>query len=138
MLRSRSCRWTGATRKGVWMSRVVTVAVPATSANLGPGFDSLGIALDITGQVTLRSNDELSEPAAGTAAPIMLAAARSAFSRAGTQAPAGLSACYEGDMPVGRGLGASAVLRVGAIVAANQILDQRLSPEELLQVASEL
>jgi homoserine kinase len=120
------------------MARVVTVAVPATSANMGPGFDSLGIALDITGQVTLRLDDERTAPPAGNAVPIMLLAARSAFSRAGVPVPEGLSACYEGDMPVGRGLGASAVLRVGAIVAANQILDQQLSSEELLQLASEL
>ncbi|HZU77472.1 MAG TPA: homoserine kinase, partial [Dehalococcoidia bacterium] len=88
------------------MGRSVTVAVPATSANLGPGFDSLGIALDLTGRVTLQTDcPPVSEPV-GTAERIILTAARAVYEHTGVPAPAGLQATFEGDIPVGRGLGA--------------------------------
>jgi homoserine kinase len=40
------------------MSRIVSVSVPATSANLGPGYDALGLALEIRDQVTAQFTDD--------------------------------------------------------------------------------
>src|SRR5438477_8149416 len=86
----------------------VTVRVPATSANLGPGFDSLGVALDWTATITLTVLEAI--PAAEPADPIerMTVAAAAALYAQAEQPRTGFHATYEGDMPVGRGLGISA------------------------------
>lgn len=119
------------------MADSVSVRVPATSANLGPGFDCLGIALDLWATITV------SVVAAGGEAPpepmahMALVAARLVFDRIGRPAPA-LTARYEGRIPIARGLGASAVARVGGVVAANALAGDRLDREELLAIATEL
>ena len=117
------------------MTRSLTVRVPATSANLGPGFDCLGIALDLWGRITLTEGESgnSDEPMAHMA----LVAARKAFERARKDTPA-LSARYEGDIPIARGLGASAVARVGGLVAANAMMDEALPREDLLVIGTEL
>jgi homoserine kinase len=118
------------------MSRSVNVRVPATSANLGPGFDSLGLALDLTGDVCISLLDHASPP--GRDGDYAFAAARTLFERTGRPLPAGLHVEYHGDLPVGRGLGLSAVLRVGALIGANHLLGDPLPPDELLLIATEL
>lgn len=116
----------------------VTVRVPATSANLGPGFDALGLALDVAGQVQVRWSERPARFPDGRADQLALAAARLVWERAGRPAPAGLQVAYQGDIPVGRGLGASAVLRVGGIVGANALLGEPFGPDDLLRLATEL
>lgn len=118
------------------MSRSVSVRVPATSANLGPGFDSLGIALDLTGDVRVSLLDRPAPP--GRDGDFALAACRALFGRAEQPLPAGLQVEYHGELPVGRGLGLSAVLRVGALIGANRLLGDPLTPDEVLLVATEL
>ncbi len=115
----------------------VTVRVPATSANLGPGFDCLGLALDLWGAVALETEPQRRQgdrPLEGLA----LAAARRLWAEIGRPAPEGLCARYEGKVPVARGLGASAVARVGALVAGNALAGDPLDREALLPLAAEL
>lgn len=114
--------------------RSVTVRVPATSANLGPGFDSLGVALDWFGTITIRTSDSPQPPPEGPMQRMAAAAALALLDQAG-ETPRGLSATYEGDMPVGRGLGMSAAARAGGLVAANTLLGNRLTMAELLPLA---
>jgi homoserine kinase len=64
-------------------------------------------------------------------------AARKLYEKVGQTAPT-LSAAYEGNIPIARGLGASAVARVGGLVAANRLLGDRLDRDELLVMATEL
>jgi homoserine kinase len=116
----------------------VTVRVPATSANLGPGFDALGIALDLAGEITLTWSDRAGPFPSSRAEQLALSAARAVYQAVGKPAPAGLRATYRGTIPVGRGLGASAVLRVGAVVAANALLGSPLDDDRVLLLASEL
>jgi len=117
------------------MPDAVSVRVPATSANLGPGFDCLGLALDLWGTVTLRRSDE---PTEDVPMPAMaLLAARRVFERAHGDAYA-WRASYEGTLPIARGLGASAVARVGGLIAANHLSGETLDREELLAIATEL
>ena len=112
-----------------------TARVPATSANLGAGFDCLGLALDLWSAVTvLLGKDGDQEPMARMA----LTAARRAFERAGQTPPPDLCARYDGNIPIARGLGASAVARVGGLVAANALLDGALTGEQLLELGTEL
>lgn len=115
----------------------VTIRVPATSANLGPGFDSMGVALDWTGLITISTSYE---PAAAPDDPVerMAVVAASAVFEAAGEPVEGLSARYEGDMPVGRGLGVSAAARVGGVVGANALLGNRATLEDLAPIATRL
>jgi len=117
------------------MPDAVSVRVPATSANLGPGFDCLGLALDLWGTITIRRSSERTEDR--PMAAMALIGARRVFERTHTDAYQ-WQALYEGTLPIARGLGASAVARVGGIVAANELSDDKLDREELLSLATEL
>lgn len=120
------------------MGRAVTVRTPATSANLGPGFDTLGLALGLSADVRLTLHDAPAPYPTTKAEGLALAAARAVFIHAGLPPPVELQAEYRGDIPVGRGLGASAVVRVGALVAANRLLDDHLSLDTVALLAAEI
>ncbi|MEX2081857.1 MAG: homoserine kinase, partial [Dehalococcoidia bacterium] len=90
----------------------VTVRVPATSANLGAGFDCLGLALDMFASITVTFSDRARGPTDDVGEKMVLTAVRSTFERIGREAPAGVQADYALSIPLGRGLGASAVARV--------------------------
>ncbi len=120
---------------------MVTVSVPATSANLGSGFDSLGLALDLTSRVTVTI--EHPDGNSHSLATMIAAAARAAYREAGRPEPAELRIVWEdGDprrpIPIARGLGASAAARAAGIVAANALMDGPLSDSQLLNVGAEL
>ncbi len=102
------------------MARSVTVRVPATSANLGPGFDALGVALDWAGEITLTEVTTAPVPA-GSMERLALMAAAALYEQAGQPMPP-LVAEYRGDMPIGRGLGMSAAAFAGGLVAANALV----------------
>jgi homoserine kinase len=116
----------------------VTVRVPATSANLGPGFDALGLALDLYGEVTVTWSDHPARFPESRGEHLALAAAQAVYQRAGRPQPRGLRLSIGGSIPVGRGLGASAVLRVGAVMGANILLGEPFSPDEVLRIAADL
>ena len=118
-----------------------TVRVPATSANLGPGFDSLGVALDWSADVRLTVSDAPLPLPEGPIERMAVTAALALYNRAGIEAPVGVTATYQGDIPVGRGLGVSAIARVAGLLAANALLDEGTgarSSEDLLPLAFQL
>ncbi len=117
------------------MTERASVLVPATSANLGPGFDCLGLAVDLWGTITLerREAPAVDDPMASMA----ITAAHRVFDRA-RQAAGPLVVSYEGSIPLARGLGASAVARVGGLVAANELCGRLLDRDDLLVLATEL
>ena len=113
----------------------ISVRVPATSANLGPGFDCLGMALNLWATVTLsRDASQDDHPMARMA----LNAAHALFAAADLEPPHGCAATYERSIPIARGLGASAVARVGGVLAANALAGQPFDREHLLLLATEL
>ena len=112
-----------------------SVRVPATSANLGPGFDCLGMALDMWTTVTLARDGR---PDDRPLARMALHAARALFAAADLEPPHGYAATYEGSIPIARGLGASAVARVGGVLAANALAGKPFDRERLLLLATEL
>ncbi len=114
----------------------VTARVPATSANLGPGFDCLGLALDLWGSVTVADGGPL--PGGGPLDQLALGAAQRLYAAAGREPPAGLAAHCDTTIPVARGLGASALARVGGLAAANALQGEPLDREHLLALAAEL
>jgi homoserine kinase len=117
--------------------RTISVRVPTTSANLGPGFDSLGVALDWNALLTVTQTDT---PTSEPFDPVerMTAQAVVAFFEEAGEPLAGVQVRFQGDMPVGRGLGMSAAARAAGVVAANALLGNRLSMEEMLPIAVRL
>ncbi len=128
------------------MTESVTVRVPATSANLGPGFDCLGMALTLTADITLVSGPNasggLADPAGNRRshplAPMVLTAARAAYHAAGRSQEPELAARWRGLLPIARGLGASATARAAGLVGANALMDGPLAGDELLALGADL
>ncbi|MDP9236249.1 MAG: homoserine kinase [Chloroflexota bacterium] len=117
------------------MLQSVVVRVPATSANVGPGFDSLGLALALTEDVTLALGPQ-PDPRDGLVR-LVLDAARSAFRLAHVEVPE-LNAMGTQAIPIGRGLGASAAARAAGIVGANAMLGGVLSDTQMLALGAGL
>ncbi|MBT5774745.1 MAG: homoserine kinase [Dehalococcoidia bacterium] len=118
--------------------RSATVRVPATSANLGPGFDSLGVALDWAGTYTVTLSDESVPPPPGPIEQMTATAALALLKQAGAPTPAGMTVEYQGDIPVGRGLGVSASARAAGLIAADALIDGGRTLEDLLPLAVQL
>jgi homoserine kinase len=119
-------------------ANTITVRAPATSANLGPGFDCLGLALDLWAEVVVTVADEPMPPPGDPIAQMALKAARRLFAHVREDAPSGLRAECTQSIPIARGLGASAVARAAGLLAANALLGNPLDREELLVLGTEL
>src|SRR5688500_9863278 len=116
----------------------VTVRVPATSANLGAGFDCLGLALDLFAEITVTFCDAPLPPTDDVGERMVLTAARSAYAKMGRPVPEGIQARYAISIPLGRGMGASAVARVAGVLAVNEKEGRPLDNDACLAVASDL
>lgn len=134
----------------------VSVKVPATSANIGPGFDCLGMALPIYNVVTI---DETVLPGTGVEINILsdeenvdnliidhipkdensvvYKAVELLYNSIG-QTPSELKINIQTSIPVTRGLGSSAAVIVGALVAANKLLGEPADESALLSIATEI
>jgi homoserine kinase len=113
----------------------LTVRAPATSANLGPGFDCLGLAVDIWTTVTV----ETGKPNGGTdhgLTRLVWQGVQAAFESVG--APPELRIEADGGIPIARGLGASAALRAAGLLAGNALLDNLHDTEALLALGTRL
>ncbi|MGW7442199.1 homoserine kinase [Kitasatospora sp. NPDC054795] len=127
----------------------VRVRVPATSANLGPGFDAFGLALGLYDDVVVRVADSgLSVDIAGEGSDtlprderhLLVRSMRAAFDRLGGQ-PRGLEVVCANRIPHGRGLGSSSAAICAGIVAARAVTiggPSALDDDALLALASEL
>jgi len=118
------------------MFEQVTVRVPATTANLGAGFDCLGMALALTQEITLRIGPGEEQP--GGLGRLVCDAARSAYRLAHVPVPMELTASGKTSIPIGRGLGASAAARAAGVVGANALMGGRLSEEQMLTLGANL
>lgn len=116
----------------------ITVRVPATSANLGAGFDCLGLALDLFASITVTFGEAEQPPTEDVGEKMVLTAIRQTYLRLGRPAPNGIRARYHVSIPLGRGLGASAVARVAGVIAVNEYERQAMSEGQCLDIASEL
>lgn len=121
----------------------VTVRVPATSANLGPGYDCLGLALGLHNIVTLALAPEPGVRIEGEGADtlprdrthLVLGAAQAAADAVGERLPA-LDLHQLNRIPLARGMGSSSAAIVGGIVAANELLGFGLSQRQMLDIAT--
>jgi homoserine kinase len=107
------------------------VEVPATSANLGPGFDSLGLALGLTDevQVTVDGDGVVVDVEGEGEADLprgedhlVVRSLRAALAQAGCAQPTGLRLRCRNRLPHGRGLGSSASASVAGVLAARGLL----------------
>jgi homoserine kinase len=127
----------------------VTVRVPGTTANLGPGYDSLGLALALHDTLTVESleSEELLFDLRGEGADtlprdashLVIRAMEAAFERLGFR-HGGLKVTADNVNPHGRGLGSSASAVVAAVSAANALVPEasRRGKDWILQLTSEL
>lgn len=125
------------------MMSTVKVTVPATSANLGPGFDSMGLALGLANTIEITQTDdglmvenrgEGSDTAPTDATNLIVVAAYTVFKQVDYR-PQGLHFVLTNSIPLASGLGSSAAALVGGMVAANTLLGEPLSGDELLALA---
>jgi homoserine kinase len=124
------------------------VRVSATSANLGPGFDSLGLALDLHDEVSVRvtSDGATRVTVVGEGAGevpdgedhLVVRALRHALDAAGARQPGGLDLLCRNAIPHGRGLGSSAAAVVAGILAAGCLAGSGRDDDAALAVACEL
>lgn len=121
-----------------------TVSVPGSSANLGPGFDTLGLALGIWDTVEVEVTDAGLEvevygegegelPLDGS--HLVVKAIRSGLTAANVEAP-GLRVVCTNAIPQSRGLGSSAAAAVAGVVAANALAASPLTEEQIVQLSS--
>lgn len=129
-------------------SASVTVRAPATTANLGPGYDCLGMALDVWNRLTVSVLPEGSSPAvavSGEGAGELAADTDNltyramAFLYGEADAPMPpLSLRCENAIPLSRGMGSSAAAIAGGLVAANALLGHPFDANALLEMAATL
>jgi homoserine kinase len=127
----------------------VQVDVPATTANLGPGFDCLGAALELNNRFELRCIEgdgerfdlliEGSEGAHLRGGPdnLVYRSAQRVWKEAGQQ-PVALEARVRLAVPPARGLGSSATAIVAGLIGANALVGEPLSKEKLLELAIDI
>ncbi|WP_434283720.1 homoserine kinase [Clostridium botulinum] len=121
---------------------MVEVRVPATSANIGPGFDCLGVAVNIYNKFFVEEIEDglIFEGCADkfkNENNLIYVAMKKCFDKIGYK-PTGLRIKIESDIPVSRGLGSSAACVLGGIVSANELAGGALNKKELLDLAVEV
>jgi len=129
-----------------------SVKVPATSANLGPGFDSFGLALPIYNTVTieetvlpgtgieiniLSENDDVIQHIPTDESSIIYKAIELLYNSIG-QNPNEIRVSIKSGIPIAKGLGSSASVIVGGIIAANELLGRPADEAALLSIATEV
>ena len=125
----------------------VTLRIPASTSNLGSGFDTLGLALRLyqfvrltraaSSRITLTHLPNSAQPIKGPALEFVETAAQVFFKQT-RQKRFGVRIEQWGEVPFARGLGASAVLRVGVIAGLNELAGTRLPRQALLELITEL
>jgi homoserine kinase len=108
-----------------------TVRVPASTSNLGPGFDCLGVALALHNHVTVSRGP-------GERLPAMASAAGKAFFKRSGATPFSFSCKIGGEIPPSRGLGSSASIRVGVLHGLNELANRPLQRREIFEIAATL
>ncbi len=126
---------------------MVRVRAPATTANLGPGFDALGMALELYLRVEaefsgggieivfsgIRDRSIMESPQEN----LLYKAMKLVFRQAEFK-PAGLYMEIDNDIPIGKGLGSSAAAIVAGMYTANRLIGDRFSSQELLRWAVDM
>lgn len=122
-----------------------TIKVPATSANLGPGFDTLGLALDLWNETTISPAKEFSVQVTGEGTGrlasgknnLLVRAAQRVAERVGKSLPPFHAECVN-RIPLSSGMGSSSAAILTGLLAGNALLENPFSREEILNLACEM
>ena len=131
------------------MSHAVTVRVPASTSNLGGGFDCVGVAVDRWLEVTVtlplgragftvERRGTLTSYTGAAADDRLVTGFVAACGRAARKVPDAVAFDATSTIPVGRGLGSSAAATLAGVIAANSLLELALSDLAVATLAAEL
>ena len=121
----------------------IKVSVPATSANIGSGFDALGLAVNLYNTVTFSESEVLDISSAdGTRIPrtesnLVYRSAKGLFEKVGKKIPP-LKIVQTNPIPMARGLGSSSACIIAGLLGANRMLGDVLDTQELLTLATSI
>lgn len=122
---------------------MIRIRVPATSANLGAGFDCLGLAVNLYNYIDMAEYDRVEISSTdGTWVPttkenMIYSSAAHLYELCGRKL-SGLRILQENNVPMTRGLGSSSACIIGGLVGANVLLGSPFSKAELVDIASDL
>lgn len=125
----------------------IHVKIPATSANLGPGFDCLGLALDLYNETVfslegegfqIEIEGEGKDRLPKGESNLIVRAFLDLYQRAQIPAPKGVRIAARNAVPISSGMGSSAGAILAGLLGANGLLEEPFSQKEILAVASEL
>lgn len=122
---------------------MIKVTVPATSANVGAGFDALGLALSLHNSVTFEQSERIDiQSSDGSLIPtgtsnLVYRSAKAVFDQLGQPLP-GLRIRQENPIPMARGLGSSSACIVAGILGANALLGSPLTRRQMLTLATSI
>ena len=114
----------------------VTIRIPATTANLGPGYDCLGVALQISNRVTVRRVPTRGE--ADDGGSLMAAECASLFFEQSKAPLFPFAWSITGEVPRSRGLGSSVTVRLGLLHGLNELAARPLNSAQLFALCAEL
>ena len=125
----------------------VTVRVPATTANMGPGFDCLGMALDIWNTIIVETDSaepekvvirgEGRDSLSTGSDNLVYSSFQHVYDGLGLPLPPVRISC-ENAIPLGRGLGSSAAAVAGGLLAGSRLSGANLTNERILELAAEI
>ena len=124
---------------------MIKIRVPATSANLGPGFDCLGLALNIWNEVSFEAAEKITYKVSGEGAEKLNKGTKNLLTKAFTfvyevcgREMRGACIQAKNEILMSSGLGSSAAAIVAGLFGANEMLDNPLNENELLKLATEM
>lgn len=121
---------------------MIEVTVPATTANIGPGFDCLGMALNLYTNVTFEETEkdltiEGCQPEYQNEDNLIYQSMLGIFKRTGYKHK-GIKITINSDIPISRGLGSSAACILAGIMGANEMADAQLTKQQILKIATRI
>jgi len=122
---------------------MIDIRVPATSANIGAGFDSLGLSVGLWNTVSMELCDTVdissrdNTPIPQNENNLIYATVKRAFDICGRKLP-GLRLIQENNIPMTRGLGSSSACVVGGLVGANALLGSPFAKDDIVNIAASI
>ncbi|SHD77753.1 Homoserine kinase [[Clostridium] ultunense Esp] len=121
---------------------MVKVRVPATTANLGPGFDTLGLALNLYNEFTFEEIPEGYKISGfkkeyGSTNNLVYRSIKETFREIG-YTPTGISIDANTNIPISRGLGSSASCILAGVIGGNELAGRPLGKDEIFQLATKI
>jgi len=124
---------------------MIKIRVPATSANLGPGFDCLGLALNIWNEVSFELADKITYHVTGEGAEKLNKGTRNLLTKAFAlvydecgKKMTGAKICAHNEILMSSGLGSSAAAIVAGLFGANEMLGNPLNENQLAKLATDM